>query len=288
MTLSYAESNIVLGAGRFFIDRHDGKNGPTGAEEYVGDTVGATVSATTERTTIFSGDGAVASKLIDKVTQIDRSMGITPQDSRLDNIALFLIANQPATRAEVANASIPKSAFAVPSGSTVNTVFQLGCTPSNPAGAPRFADAAEGTAWTVAFKFGDTAGDAPTGTALVDADYTLDKETGRLQFTAAGLAKVSGKHVVPTFTGAKLLAFERVSVDSDARQVRVAVRYIEEADEGIEGRNIYIPQASVSPAGEAALKSRDTAQQFALTLAVEEPSYTGAPAQQMYIDGVPA
>ena len=57
---------------------------------------------------------------------------------------------------------------------------------------------------------------------------------------------------------------------------------------GVEGRNIYIPQASVSPAGEAALKSRDTPQQFALTLAIEEPSYTNAPSVQMYIDGVPA
>ena len=42
---------------------------------------------------------------------------------------------------------------------------------------------------------------------------------------------------------------------------------------------------AASPAGEAALKSRDTPQQFALTLAIEEPDGGLA---QVYVDGVPA
>ena len=87
---------IILGAGAFFIDRYNDNGGVRGAEVYVGDTVAAAISATVERTTVYSGDGAVATKLVDKITQVDRTLSITPQDATLNNMALFLMAAKPA------------------------------------------------------------------------------------------------------------------------------------------------------------------------------------------------
>ncbi len=118
-------------------------------------------------------------------------------------------------------------------------------------------------------------------------DFSMDADTGRIRFTKSGIAKVRGKQVQITIAAAKITrlpAFDRVSVGAEVSQIRVALRYIEDSDPGMEGRNIYIPQATLGPAGEAALKSRDTPQQFPLQLAIETPD-NGL--QQMYIDGVP-
>ena len=76
---------IQLGAGALFIDRYTDNGNIRGAEMYIGDTVAASISATVERTTVYSGDGAVASKLIDRVRRIDRTMSITAQDATLGN-----------------------------------------------------------------------------------------------------------------------------------------------------------------------------------------------------------
>ncbi|MCY3878609.1 MAG: hypothetical protein OXF74_05440 [Rhodobacteraceae bacterium] len=284
---------LILGAGAFFIDRYEENGKVRGAETYVGDTVAATIGATTERQTVFSGDGAVATKIIDKVTSVDRTLGITPQDATLDNIALFLIASKPAKISQSSGDIVTE--FNIPLGADDRTYFQLGAAATNPAGRPKFAIASD-TPIVLASGFESDKQTAGTFAAvtLAAADFELDRINGRIRFMSAGLGKLVGddpgravKCKVTILTGKAGTSpeFQRVAVDAAARQVRVAVRYIEDADEGVEGRNIYIPQASVSPAGEASLKSRDTPQQFPLTLAIEDP---GSGLAQIYVDGVPA
>ncbi|MDE0716315.1 MAG: hypothetical protein OXH64_00075 [Rhodospirillaceae bacterium] len=257
------------------------------SQKYVGDTVGATLSATAERQTIFSGDGAVASKLIDKVTQIDRQIGITPQDASLDNMALFLIAAAPAAQAQAAEATVART-WAVAEAST-RDYFCPTASAAAPAGRPKIT---LGSGWAATFTTGTSATTQTTAFAIVGAGETdqgrieFDEASGMFRLTKAGVAAwpATATHLKASITKVTGPAFERVAVDSEAKQVRVAVRYVEDPDDGIEGRNIYIPRASVSPAGEAALKSRDTPQQFALALAIEEPDGGLA---QVYIDGVP-
>lgn len=282
------EPVVILGAGAWYIDRYHDNGGVRGAEQYVGDTVAAEISATVQRTSVFSGDGAVASKLIDKVTQIDRTLGITPQDATLDNMALFLIASKPAEVEERAAADLV-TVFNVPEDATDRHYFQLGASATDPAGRPAFKiDKDTPIVLATGFQARDIgASAARAAVVVVDGDYELDLDTGRLRFTAGGLKKFRGKDVEVTVASAKAgkaPAFGRVKVESGAGQVRVAARYIEEPDEGAPGRNIYIPQASISPAGAASLKSRDTAQQWPLSLAVEDP---GGDLAGIYIDGVP-
>ena len=288
MTLTYSRQNVVLGAGRFFIDRYEENGKKRGIETYIGDTTGATLGATTERTTIFSGDGAVATKLIDKVTQVDRTLGITPQDATLDNMALFMIAARPAAVAAGDASSDLVTDFDLTADVTERDYFQLGSSQAAPAARPKVMLAADVSASMV--KGGDSRNTAVA--ALTDGMIETDRATGRIRFIGEGPSKINAvsvsgkiKVTVPSASVSSLPAFERVSVTDESKQVRVAVRYVEDADEGVEGRNIYIPQASVSPAGEAALKSRDTPQQFPITLAIEKPD-TGL--AQVYIDGVPA
>ncbi|MYE00555.1 MAG: hypothetical protein F4Y03_04650 [Alphaproteobacteria bacterium] len=231
------------------------------------------------------------------MTQIDRTMGITPQDATLDNMALFLIANAPETmKSDVAAASITFTVD-IPADATIRDYFRLGRTAADPAGPEAFSEG-DGNAYSVQTDVttaGTLANPASGKFGNEASDVEIDAKQGLLRIHPDALSRfqtdVSSRSALRVaVTGTKIVKhkFDRVAVDSTARQVRVAVRYVEEADEGVEGRNIYIPQASVSPAGEAALKSRDTPQQFALTLAIEEPSYTNAPSVQMYIDGVPA
>ena len=282
---------IQLGAGALFIDRYTDNGDTRGAEMYVGDTVAASVSATVERTTVYSGDGAVASKLVDRVRQIDRSMAITVQDATLDNFALFMMAARPKREAPGSSTADLVTVFRVPEHVSDRTYFQLGAgvLGATPAGRPSF------DLGTRAVRSGGFACRGLSGETLfkpfspvVDADdFSLDADTGRIRFTKSGIAKVRGKQVritIPHEAIIRLPAFDRVSVGAEVSQIRVALRYIEDSDPGMQGRNIYIPQATLGPAGEVALKGRDTPQQFPLQLAIETPD---SGLEQMYIDGVP-
>ncbi len=117
---------IQLGAGALFIDRYTDNGDTRGAEMYVGDTVAASVSATVERTTVYSGDGAVASKLVDRVRQIDRSMSITVQDATLDNFALFMMADRPKREAPGSSTNNLITVIRVPEHVSDRHYFQLG------------------------------------------------------------------------------------------------------------------------------------------------------------------
>ena len=283
---------IQLGAGAIFIDRYTDNNNTRGAEMYVGDTIAASISATVERTTVYSGDGAVASKLVDRVRQIDRTMSITVQDATLDNFALFMMADRPSQENAGSASSDLITVIRVPEHVSDRTYFQIGSGEmgKTPAGRPKFTlgttPLASGgfmqrtlTATSGAFR--------PFSPTVQAADFSLDADSGRIRFTKSGIAKVKSKQVQITIAAAKITAlpaFERVSVDAEVSQIRIALRYVEDSDPGMAGRNIYIPQATLSPAGEAALKSRDTPQQFPLQLAIETPDNS---LDQIYIDGVP-
>ena len=292
--LSKVETILQFGAGSWFIDRYLDNGGVRGAEAYVGDTVAAELSATVERTTVFSGDGAVATQLLDKVRQVQYALGITPQDSTMDNIALYLMASAPADVTALDATQNLVTVFNLPADASERTYFQIGASAADPAGRPAFTLADAPIAAADGFKKKNIgAGGARANQATVEGtDYEIDYDTGRLRFTEAGLAKLLGdpkvgQDVEITILAAKVTAgaaFPRVSVPVGARQVRVAARYIEQPDAGTPGRNLYIPKASISPNGAAQLKSRDTPQQWPLSLAIENP---GGSLPLAYVDGVP-
>lgn len=259
MTLARTEhnTNVVLGAGELYFDRQDADGKYTG-ERYLGDSVSATISLTTERTTIQSGDGAIAQDLVDIVRSVSRTMGFSVRDSSIANWALFLIGDE-ATNA-VANTAVADEAHG---DIKAGTWIQLGSKHSNPAGVGAVGEAHDSSA-----AGGKTVVKADTTAQAQANKWKLDQKAGRILFLAdMDDVKVSYTPVARTLKQAK--------ATTAARQLTGALRYIEDDPTSGKGRSVYIRKCNLVPGGEAALKSRDTEQQMAFTAAVQDPTDDG-------------
>ena len=266
------EEVIQLGAGELFIDQYSG-DAPTGGERYLGDSPGATISVTTERTTIQSSDGAVSRDLIDRIRSVSRTMGFTLQDASIANWALFLIGQ-----------TETKTITGVDSDGAVGDV--VGAVPAG-RWAPIMKDGYEVGAITLKKSADEIGGDAVTkgssdssvaAAAAAGTDYEFDEKTGRI-FNKLNTAQYF-KVAKGTTSGRKIT---RAKATASASETICALRYVEDEVEGVPGRNVYIRRTNLVPAGEAALKSRDTPQQFAFTATVLDP---GGSEPAMTIDGV--
>lgn len=257
--------NIVLGAGEIFIDRYDDDGNPTGGETYLGDSIGMTLSVTTERTTIQSGDGAVARDLVDQVRSVTRTLGFTLHDSSPENWALFLIGEEDSQT--VAAAKVSAGAGAQIAGMEVGKWYQLGQTAANPSGPGKIGEPAKGD-----IKNGSSASSL---TAITDSDYAkleFDVETARVRLTAA-FATPANDTVEILYTPTAARTILQAKASAAARQITCAIRYLEVPGLAgdAKGRNLYARRCNLIPAGEAAFKSRDTEQQMAFTATVLDP-----------------
>ncbi len=265
-------TNTVLGAGEIYIDIHD-DNGRTGKERYLGDSVGATLSVTSERTTIQSGDGAVAQDLVDIVRSVSRTFGFTLRDSSLANWALFLIGTDKAgiaARTEDGSEVADETFGAVKKGQTV----QLGATALLPMGIGAIKNkptAKDGDSAVTAVNVETSADDIDSSSVLL-----VDLENGRV----TALADVANLKV--TYTPTKQAGTRRAEATAAASQITCSIRYLEDDPAAGKGRSVYISKCNLVPGGEAALKSRDTEQQMAFTATVQDPG-GGNPA--IVVDG---
>ena len=256
--------NIVIGSGEMFIDLLDDDDKPTG-ERYLGDGAAASLSVTTERMQVFSGTGPVAKKLVDKVRSLTRSMSITLHDMSPENLALFIGGEAPADITETA-AAVTDETLTVKKGHW----YQLGVSDDKPTGVGAIASAG------VTVKKGTSGNTAAT----VKIDYTIDADRGRIYIDPKG--GIADGKIRVSYT--PVAASRKQVKTGDLREIRAAVRYIEDTDTG-KGRNYYAPLCSVGAAGEMALMSRDTEQQIQLACEILEP---GSGKAALLIDGVGA
>jgi len=268
------EEVVQLGAGEIFIDLYE-NDAPTGGERYLGDSPGATISITTERTTIQSSDGAVARDLIDRIRSVSRTMGFTLQDASIANWGLFLIGEveSPTTIAAVAaDGAVGDGTGLVPPGRWAPIKkgdYEVGAIALKKA---------NGNITDGAVTKSSSANHASPSNAVAGTDYEFDEKTGRI-FNKLAEAQ-SFKVAVAQTKGRKVT---RAKATAAASETICAIRYVEDEVEGVPGRNVYIRRTNLVPAGEAALKSRDTPQQFAFTATVLDP---GGAHPAMTIDGV--
>ena len=269
------EEVVQLGAGEIFIDIYE-NNALTGGERYLGDSPGATISVTTERTTIQSSDGAVARDLIDRIRSVSRVMGFTLQDASIANWALFLIGEletRTAVGAVSSDGAVGAATGLVPAKRWAPILDSHGTEIGAIALKKASGEIADGAITKSASASHGSPASASAGT-----DYEFDEKTGRIfnKLDQAQSFKVAmGQTAGRTVTRAKATAA--------ASETICAIRYVEDEVEGVPGRNVFIRRTNLVPAGEAALKSRDTPQQFAFTATVLDPG-GGHPA--MTIDGV--
>lgn len=264
-------NNVVLGAGEIYIDRYGADGNPTNRERYLGDSVGGTISITTERTTIQSGDGQVAQDLVDIIRSVSRTMGFTLHDMSLENWGLFLIGGDPVSLAAVSATEITDEVIG---NLKAGESYLLGIGPNRPSGvgelsAKPSAKNGDGngnaiTPANVATKGlpnGDTA-KIPASEIIIDIKagmVTAVKDQTNLRVTYTPAAKSAGDSRI-------------VKATKETQSITCAIRYIEDAPGGAKGRNVYVRKANLVPAGEMALKSRDTEQQMAFTGTVVEPA----------------
>ena len=260
-------NDIVVGAGEIYIDLLDDDLNTTG-ERYIGDSTGATISVETEQTTVFSGDGPTARKLVDFVRSVSHTMSCAVHDMSADNLALFLAG----AAEDVAVGARVSAEETVTTEAVQGRWYQLGVSAALPAGYPRITAAG----------FAAKGGANGTTAAAAGADFKLDAGRGRI-YIVPGSGKIQDGHTLKVTYAAPAVKVRRAKAGA-ARQVRAAVRYIEDASAG-KGTNWYIRQASVGASGEIALKSRDGEQQITLSILVEEPS-DGTPS--ILADGQPA
>ena len=294
------ENNIVLGAGELWLDELDGNLALQG-ERYLGDTVGATLTVNSERTTIASGDGAVSRDLADVTRSISRVLNITLHDSSLDNWELFVLgikASRSVAPTRVTGASAWKLANAQQGRS-----YQIGAGPALPGGVGAVTDTPASNMMLGDHDAGDlsvivtndAAAPASANEIARASNYTIDKAAGRIDILPGAPDIANGTDIfihyqpasAPGSDTAATAAKSVLSADVDqgAKTIRAAVRYIEDPAAGT-GRHVFARKCTVVPNGEAALKSRETEQQFQLQCVVldppTEPDGTKYPALSIY------
>ena len=266
--------NVLLGAGEIFIDVYE-NDAPTGAERYLGDSAGMTLSLTTERTTIQSGDGAVARDLVDVVRSVSRTLGFTLRDSSVANWNLFILGEEAQQEVSASEATT------VIAGIKPGMWYQLGQSAQNPSG--------PGAINAVVMGKVKAAASGGNRQAMSDTDefakLEFDLSTARVRLKEALSANRVDVEIAYTPSAARSIAQAKAS--AAASQITCAIRYVEVDGlaGGALGRNVYARKCNLIPGGESALKSRDTEQQLAFTATILDPgSDDGYP--PLVIDGV--
>lgn len=268
--------NIVLGAGEIYVDILGAGDALQG-ERYLGDSVGGTVSVTSERTTIQSGDGAVAQDLVDIVRSVSRTVGFTLHDISIENWRLFLIGTEDSR--QIAASAVTDEQY---SNLKKGLWYQVGAGGESPGGVGPLKKSAKTDFTGKTGSSGSTAAVIAWSTKLntsgvreyFDFDGTsklasptllIDVDAGRFQWLVADAAE--GARL--TYTPAEARTVKQAKATSEPEQLTCALRYIEDGTGA--RRNVYVRKCNLVPSGEMALKARDTEQQMAFTAAVQAP-----------------
>ncbi len=248
--------DYVLGKGIIYFDRVIA--GVYEGERDLGNTPGFSVAASTEKSEHYSSRGGLRQKDRDITTSIDRTATLSCDDMRLENLALF-IAGDIST---VTQAGTPVTDEAI----TVNKgrFYQLGVTTGNPTGVRNVSSVVVTNA-------------AGSTTYVLNTDYELDAALARIYIIPGG-AIANAASILVDYTPA---ANTRQRIATSSTPVRGRLRYIADNPEGA-NKDLFAPDVSLSPSGEAQLISDDWA---SMSFDVGFNQVNGV---SVYIDGRPA
>lgn len=256
-------ANFVLGAGRVYFAR--AVDGVLGGEKLIAETPSFAYSVASEKVQEYTSDGPTAELAVDISTQVTRNGQFTCRDIADYNLALFTLgstATQTTSAGAVADDPINGG-----KALEADTYYQLGLTAKPNVGVRAITD----------FVL-DDAGGSPIAAAGGD-NYTVDLATGRL-YIPAGSAAIG---VICTADYNTTNASWGEVVSSDDGPAAGAVRFVADNTTG-QNRDFYFPNVTLNPAGEMALKSRDSVQEIGFEFAILKPASGAA----VYIDGRPA
>lgn len=255
-----ATKDYVLGRGKFFFDPFLPNTKTKTGERYLGNTTEFNINVESETLDHFNSDEGVRTKDDSTILELNRSGNVITDNMAAENVALFLLGDV----STVNQLSTPVVAESL-GVAMEDRYYQLGSSTANPQGVRNVN--------SVTLNFD------PSGTPVamvLDTDYTLDADLGRVYFIEGGMADgVLDVEVNYTPTANNR---ERVTTNASV-SVEGAVRFIAYNAKGSQ-KDVYIPFATLTPSGDWALKGDDWQN---LSFGVEIGELTGQAA--MYIDG---
>jgi len=237
------KNNLHLGAGMVYFDPFDADGERTG-EIYLGNSPGFAVGLTSQQTDVFDADAARESliKRIERQVEGPATLTIDKVD---DDTLRFFLAGEEADIAQAATPVVDEDVEAVQKGRW----YQLGVTDANPHGVLKVSAVAV------------TSEDGGTTYSASD-DYTLNADLGRIYIKPGGaIADDADLHVDYTPEARTV----EVMRSRSQTYTEGLLRYIEDNTDGAD-RIWVMPNAELTPSGEAALKSRETPTQLTFTV----------------------
>lgn len=253
--------DYTLGKGKVNLAAITG--GVKGGERYVGNSTVLNLNITSEELEHISSDEGINQVDDSVTTQITRSGTLTLDNINEENLALFLL-GEVSDFTQDGNPVTSESLGQPEPGLS----YQLGETTANPQGVR------DVTAVTVTIDPGGTA-----TSAVLDTDYTLDAELGRITILEGGA--IDGQTDVEVDYTPAANTRKRIVTGASA-SIEVALRFISTNPRGPK-RDIYIPKVTLSPEGDWALKGDDW-QTLSFNLSIGKNTGQAA----IYIDGRPA
>ena len=250
-------NNYTLGRGELhFAQFATGTTDPRG-ERYLGNTPEFNLTIENEELEHYGSDRGVKEKDDSITLQTNRTGSFTTDNVSPENLSLFFFGSKSIFTA--AGGAITGEAH---SDVEVGLSYQLGSSPSNPAGARNVS--------LVAVKRAAT-------TFVVNTDYTVDLELGRITILDGG-AIVDGDDITVDYTVA---ASQRDHIVSGSKAIEGSLRYIAFNAAGKQF-DWFMPRVKITPNGDFALKG-DEWQVIPFNLEVLKK--TGMEA--IYVDGRP-
>lgn len=255
--------NYVLGRGQLFFNPFAPGTKTKTAERYLGNTTEFNMTVESEKLDHFSSDEGIRTKDDSALLELSRSGTLITDNIAEENVALFILGEE---------STVTQTAVAV-TGESLGTplpdrYYQLGESNANPAG--------------VRGVTGVTVTVDPNGTpatAVLDTDYELDADLGRIYFIEGGL--IDGATEVEVDYTPVANTRKRVTTNA-AASVEGALRFVSRNAKGKQ-KDVYIPYVTLTPSGDWALKGDDWQN---MSFSVEIGELPGLAA--IYVDSRPA
>lgn len=262
MPILHETNEYQIPRGRVLFDPFDANTGLLTGEAEFGNCPGFTIAIATERADHFSSETGLKQKDKSVTVQVTRTAKVTCDNVSVENLARFLSGSVESVTQ--ASGDVTDEAITVLKGRQ----YQLGQTADNPAGVRNI------TAVVVT-------NTGATTTYVVNVDYTLDLELGRIQILAGG--SIADASVIKVDYTRAAKAWKRIKTGA-VTELSGAIRVLSDNASG-ENRDFYMPKTNLTPNGELPVIAEGT--DF-VTMEFSCEILKPTNAEALYVDGRPA
>ena len=255
-----ANKQYTLGRGRLYFDAFLPNTKTKTGERYFGNTPSLSLTIESETLDHFDSDAGVRVKDDSVLLQLNRTGAFVTDNIDPENVALFLL-GQASTLVQAAASA---QTYAI-NDVKKDRYYQIGSSAANPPGLRSLTN--------FVLKKGITP-------LVLNTDYTVDLELGRVEILATGATVVEGDDLTAEFDVA---AKNRTRIITSANAtVDGALRFVATNPKGAL-LDYYMPYVRLSPNGEYALKGEEW-QQIGFNLDIQKLDDI---TESIYVDGRP-